>query len=385
MAGPETLGWVLGVSLAAALAIAAGLAVRIAAAVYLVGFGYLFVLEQANYLNHHYLMLLLAALLVVLPPVAGVRARAPRWAWWLVRGQLAVAVTSSGLAKCNSDWLCGWPLRLWLPPRLEALGVTSPPVVEGVVAVMTFGGLALTLAVVPALLWSATRRWAAPAWVGFHLLNAVLFDIGVFPWLMLASTSVLVLPDAWPARASAHPEANRPGHARGAGPRSRMSTPGLVALAVWLVTQALIPQRHWLTAGWVDWNEAGHRFAWRMKLRSKTVEIAYIVRDPTSTQQWRLDPRPFLTSRQARKLPTQPEMIRALAVHIAARAAAAGSAGLEVYADGQASLNGRPRQPLVDPSVNLAVAKAELPAGWILPLVGEPPGCWTDRGGRDGP
>lgn len=63
---------------------------------------------------------------------------------------------------------------------------------------------------------------------------------------------------------------------------------------------------------------------------------------------------------------TEPELILAFAHELARRT---GIPGVEVRADVQVSLNGRPFRPLIDPRVDLAAEEEGLgPKPWILPL-----------------
>ena len=66
---------------------------------------------------------------------------------------------------------------------------------------------------------------------------------------------------------------------------------------------------------------------------------------------------------------TRPEMIRQFAQHLASEVDTDGHGGVEVYAQAEASLNGREQQALIDPGVDLAREPLRLgPAPWILSL-----------------
>ena len=61
--------------------------------------------------------------------------------------------------------------------------------------VFSYGGLLFDLLIGFMLINRRTRLLALPLLLFFHLLNAFLFNIGVFPWLMIASTVVFFAPD----------------------------------------------------------------------------------------------------------------------------------------------------------------------------------------------
>ena len=61
----------------------------------------------------------------------------------------------------------------------------------------SYGGLLLDLLAVPLLLWRRTRLLTFVALILFHINNAYMFSIGIFPWLMIAATTIYFDP-AWP-------------------------------------------------------------------------------------------------------------------------------------------------------------------------------------------
>src|SRR5687767_11157820 len=102
----------------AATCIIIGFCYRTAAAVFFLGFTYVFLLDQARYLNHFYLICLISFLLVFLPANRAVSLDAllsrkirsdtvPAWALWVLRAQVGIAYFFGGIAKLNSDWLRG--------------------------------------------------------------------------------------------------------------------------------------------------------------------------------------------------------------------------------------------------------------------------------------
>jgi len=196
-----------------AACIALGACYRLAAGLFFLGFSYVFLLEQARYLNHLYLVCLLSFLLAIVPahralsfdawlrphPDSGV---VPVWALWLLRFQVAVPYVYGGIAKLNGDWLAGEPIRSWLVERSVDSALGAWLTQEWLVYSICYGGLLFDLAIVPLLLWRRTRAVALVAALAFHLTNAYLLTIGIFPWLMIAAT-LLFLPPDWPRRVGA--------------------------------------------------------------------------------------------------------------------------------------------------------------------------------------
>src|SRR6185295_9499382 len=97
---------------------------------------------------------------------------------------------------------------------------------------------------------------------------AVIFEIGIFPWLMLGALLIYFPPDLLRrfARAFMSPVEefldNEPRAAERSGYPSLSSSQKLVVclLAAYLVVQIILPLRHYLYPGNVSWTEEGHNF-----------------------------------------------------------------------------------------------------------------------------
>ena len=419
---PYTSLLVVGV-LAGGVSLALGLFTRASAALAAACFTWLFLIERTAYQNHYYLLVLVSWAAVCLPLGAAWSldnlrlsrpARpVPRWAVWLVRFQVGLPYLYGGIAKLHPGWLSGEPMggmlraKTWLAPLAPALpGGAWEAWFPALTAAFTFGGLLFDLLVVPGLLWRRTRPLAYAAAVAFHLTNATLFRIGVFPWFMIAATLVFFAPD-WPAKLL-RLRSPLGGYAP-PGPRVRRAI--LAALAVYAAVQATVPLRHHLYPGNVNWTEAGHPFSWHMMLRGKNsaVRLTAEFADGTALP---VDLRGYLTPGQAVKIGRDPDLVRRLAVRVrgdrlAIRSAlVAGPDGSpvlrrwaerpgprgELWGAGEpapapdvrspvavralvlTSYNDRRPQLLIDPAVDLSAATMPWwgPPEWILPLVERP-------------
>jgi len=359
-----------------ALCIAAGLFYRLATALFFLGFTYVFLLEQARYLNHFYLVCLFSGVLAVLPAhrafsfdatrrPALLSPFAPVWSLWLLRFQMGVVYVYGGLAKLNSDWLQGEPLRMWLARRFNYPLIGPYLTEEWVVWVFSYGGVLFDLAIVPLLLWRRTRLLAFVAAALFNLTNAWVFQIGIFPWLALGATIVLFSPRL------PHPNARAWGMGRLAPPLPRSSLRLAIAggFAGYLLLQCAVPLRHWFYSGDVHWTEEGHRFSWRMKLRDKQARLALFARDPDSGATWRVSLSPYMNAMQRDEATGRPDMILQLAHRVADDLRREGHPRIEVRARARVSLNGRTEQLLIDPAVDLAAQPRTLGhAPWITTL-----------------
>jgi hypothetical protein len=386
---------VLGV---AAACVMAGFLYRIAAPVFFLAFTYFFLLDQTRYLNHFYLVCLISFVMCFLPAERAFSVDAllrrkirsdvvPAWTLWLLRAQIGIPYFFGGIAKLNSDWIHGGePMRTWLRPMTGMPGFGAMFKTDLVVYGFVVGGLLLDLLVVPLILWRRTRLYAFGAAILFNLINMVIFDIGIFPWLMLGALLIFFPPDLMRRFARAFMSPGQPFEgetskeessvsnktdAERSYPLPSLATQKLVAglLAAYLVVQVVLPLRHYLYPGNVSWTEEGHNFSWHMKLRTKDGEAVFTVTHPTSGQTWTIKPEDYLKSHQLTKMITKPDLIVQFSHFLAEEKRREGYENVEVRARVLVSLNGREPQLLIDPNVDLAKEEMSvLPARWIVPL-----------------
>jgi len=367
----------------AALCLMLGVASRAAAATGALAFGYAHLCDKANYLNHYYLITLLLALFALLPADRELSLRVwlrpsqrcgqvRAWVLYLLRFQIGVVYLFGGLAKLNEDWLLhAEPLRIWLSANAELplLGrLLSQP---WSAFAFSWCGALFDLCIVPLLSFRATRAPAYALLLVFHALTALLFRIGMFPWLMIVSAPIFWSP-SWPRRLLAR----LPGWA-GLVPSGIAGAPlepmreSLVA--VYVAAQLLLPLRSAFYPGNTNWSEEGFRFAWKVMLIEKAGSLEFEVED-RSGRRYSVSPRQYLTPFQARMASTQPDMILELSHWIARDYGALNASPVRVYADCEVSFNGRLRRRLIDPTQDLARVHEGLAAKpWILPAPADAP------------
>jgi vitamin K-dependent gamma-carboxylase len=360
---------------------ASGLFYRVVAPALFLLFTYVQLVDVTNWLNHYYLVSLLLLLAAFMPlgragsvdallrPDTRLEAF-PAWCTQLLRFQVAVVYVNAGLAKLSSDWLLhAQPLNIWLSARtgVPLLGALFDE--RWVAYAFSWGGFLFDTSV-PFFL--SVRRTRLPAFivlVGFHTIVGVLFPIGMFPFIMVGAALVF-FPPSWPrvllrrrSVADAVPVvAARP---------NRLWT-GL-ALA-YCALQVLLPLRAHLYGGNVLWHEQGMRLGWRVMVREKNGSITYLVASKKAARTWYVEPRRYLTDRQARELQSQPDLVLQLAHHVAEDFRHRGYDDVEVKVEALVSLNGRPAAPMIDKNVDLARTADGLgKAHWILPAPEGPP------------
>lgn len=366
--------------------IALGRWYRSAIAVFFVLTTYVFLLDATFFQNHEYLISLLALLLFFIPADAmwsldtrrvssGASPTVPVWTVWILRFQVGVPYFFGGVAKLNPDWLAGEPLRTWLGRRTDVEPMASIMANSTFVWFAVFGAIVIDLLAVPLLSWRRTRLTTYGVLVGFHLVNAWTFGLYVFPWLMIAATTIFFAPD-WPLELIAR--WRRP-HRAAIDPAARESMPvagdGMAVtapwrarllagfLASWIVVQLVVPLRPLLIDSNPSWSEEGHQFSWHMMLRQKTGTVAFELSD--GRRRWSVDPRDHLSADQLPDVATQPAHLVQFAYHLSER-----FDGASVFAETSVSLNGRRPQQIVDPTLDLTTVPTMWfgRADWITPL-----------------
>ena len=274
---------------------------------------------------------------------------------------IAIAYFFGGIAKLNSDWLRGEPVRSWMYEGSMGRNLGPSFHNEASVYTLSYGGLLFDLLVVPLLICKKTRWFALFAAVFFHLSNARLFNIGVFPFLSIAMT-LLFLSPAWHRKVLRLRDTPRTGLDLKWGSQSVV----LAALCAYFASHLLLPFRHWLYPGNVHWTEEGHRYAWHMMLRTKSANAYFVVEDRRNRALWRVRPDSYLSRRQYRKMSVHPEMLLQFAHHLRYSWE---HDDVAVYAVSHVKLNDHPPALLVDPETDLSRETLTWRSSpWILPF-----------------
>jgi vitamin K-dependent gamma-carboxylase len=347
--------------------VAVGFLYRVSALLFFLSYAYFFLLDEGRYVNHTYLICLFSLLLIFLPANRALSIDAwlnpklrsettPAWTIWLLRVQMGVTYFFAGVAKLSPDWLRGEPMRTWL------VRGTNFPILgpffreEWAVYAASYGGLLLDLLIVPFLLWRRTRVAAFCVAVAFHLLNARLFSIGVFPWLAIAATA-LFFPPNWPRRIVSIFRRTIASSVENQG--DELPPPLKRRLVITLVTlyvaiQIFVPLRHFLYPGGIEWMYLEHHFSWQMMLRLLSMRDYFYVTDPNIGRTLQVSPREYLSKRQTLRMAWRPDMILQFARYLATVLPRAGPKPLKVEARVLVSVNGRKAQLFLDPNVDLA-------------------------------
>ena len=370
---------VFGLMILASIAITFGAYYRIATIAFFLCFTYVELIDITYYLNHYYFVSLVAFLLIFVPANRAfswdamrepqiAQLTTSRWSIDIFKLQIAIVYIYAGLAKINSDWLLSaLPLSIWLPAQ------TSVPLIGGLFKykltayLFSWLGMLFDTFIVFLLAIRRTKWWAYLAVVFFHTITGILFQIGVFPLVMIFAVT-LFFSDRFHENVINHVSRFLTGKnvfaaessfskKTAAASRSKSLYPLLI---LFFVFQILFPWRYLLYPGNVFWTEEGYRFAWRVMLMEKAGTATFYVKDGPSGREGAVVNSDFLNAHQEKQMAMQPDMILQYAHYLADHFREKGMEQPQVRAEVYVTLNARPSQLLIDPTVDLT----QIRDGW---------------------
>ena len=367
-----------------ALAIMLGLFYRPATILFFLSFSYVELIDKSNYLNHYYFVSIISLLLIFVPANRSFSLdvwrkpelaldKVPAWTINIFKFQLALVYFFAGLAKLNSDWLFrAMPLRIWLPAQSHAPLIGWLFNYKWSAYVFSWCGALYDLTVWFFLLYRPTRILAYLAVIAFHIMTAVLFQIGMFPYIMILATLIYFSPEF-------HENLlNRLrsllGYQKEAGQLLPSGNPlgrrlVLAFLIPFMAFQLLFPFRYLLYPGNLFWTEQGYRFSWRVMLMEKAGYAVFHVADSASDKAEQVRNYDYLTKNQEKMMSTQPDMILQFAHIIREDYKNKGYVDPVVTVESYVTLNGRRSKTLIDPTVNLSTVEHSIRhKSWIVPM-----------------
>lgn len=375
--------WLMGFC---ALAMMFGFFYRITSILFFLTFTYIELIDKTNYLNHYYFVSLISFLMVFLPahkyfsidvllrPSIKVE-KVSAWTINIIKFQLGIVYFYAGLAKLNYDWLVNsLPLKIWLPAK------TNTPLIgwlfnyKWTATLFSWCGALYDLTIPFLLLNKYTRLLAYGAVIVFHIITAMLFQIGMFPYIMILSTLIF-----FPAnfhqkfidflsfkdikkRDNTNNQINQT-------VRHISKRTGKYALLAYIIIQLFFPFRYLLYSGNLYWTEQGYRFSWRVMLMEKAGYIVFHIYDPVTGKVEQANNYTYLTKSQEKQMSTQPDMILQFAHFLKEKYQEKGFINPQITAESYVTLNGRRSKPFIDATINLVeIKEGWTHKYWVLPL-----------------
>ncbi len=335
-------------------------------------------MQKSAYNNHYYFLILLCLFMLVLPAHAYasfdskrwnsvISTTCPRWCINIFLIQLWIVYTFAAINKFYPGWLDGEFIQMNFASKSNYWLIGSMLQEKWLQQIIVYGGILFDGLIFYFLLYRKTRIPAFIISVFFHLFNSAVFQIGIFPYLMIGLMVFFFDPEA--VRKTFFKNKPIVNYASLGLPDINFGRIALSFLFVcYFAMQLYLPLRHHLYKGDVFYTEEGHRLAWRMMLRFKSGNIKYYVKSTEMDSTWTINPRDFLTSKQASSLPSKPDMIWQFARYLDKKYKKEGFGDVEVRAESYTRLNRGPLYKLVDDTFDLTSVRWQSlkHADWIL-------------------
>lgn len=275
-----------------------------------------YLMQKESYNNHYYLLLLISLLLWITPANKDISIDSlrkpsikssymPAWCRWIFIAQISIVYFYATLAKFYPGWLDASFTKTLFEAR------THYPIIGPLLFdkswfhfFIAYTGILFDALIIPLLLYKKTRQWALLASILFHLFNAVVLHIGIFPFFALSFVVFFYPADTirnlFLPRQKIHAETSN---------YEKKNNALLFLLGGYFIIQILLPLRHWIIKGDVLWTEEGHRLSWRMMLRQKSGELKYSIINKANGQTIDYDWTQDLTKKQLRFIQSRPDAI----------------------------------------------------------------------------
>ena len=358
------------------LCVMAGFYYRASLATFTILWTCVYWMQKSSYNNHYYFLILLCLFMLVVPAHAYasfdakrknsvVSTTCPKWCISIFIFQLWIVYTFAAIQKFYPGWLSGEFIQINFAGKTGYWLIGPALAKDWLQQMVIYGGIVFDGLIIYFLLYKRTRIPAFIISIAFHLFNSIVFQIGIFPYLMIGLAVFFFEPEV--IRKIFFK--NKPIVKYDAFPLPSIGSRSIATcflMIAYFSLQFYLPLRHHLYKGDVFYTEEGHRLAWRMMLRYKSGSISYQITSSDST--WVVQPKTFLTSKQSAALPGKPDMVWQFAQYLDKKYKKQGLGDVEVRADGYARLNNQPGFKLIDKNVDLSSVKWQSlkHADWIL-------------------
>ncbi|MBX7226472.1 MAG: HTTM domain-containing protein [Chitinophagales bacterium] len=353
--------------------------------IYFILYLYFFLLDSSYYNNHYYFILLLLAILFFSKAGNWVSLQfflkerkwintepVPYWNVFLIRYQVFLVYFIAGIVKLNADWMTTNTMRAVFATSIEYKDQLYGS--EFMIYFLTLSGLVFDLSVGFLLLYPFTRILMIPAILVFHMMNAATLNIGVFPYLMAGSTMIFFRTDLIQYWKSAYRDFVQNKQEKPISffhkkigirtspflSRQPFQRSTYTLILIFIILQAILPFRHFLIPGNVDWTGEGGHFAWRMKIGLKKPSSfdLFVYNKKTHLEYKKVDV--FMNTNQFTHLILRPVRVLQLADYLGnkvSREYKVPKEELDIRVRSFVSMNGHPDAPLFDSTINLLEVK----------------------------
>lgn len=351
---------VFAIGLVASVLVFLGYYYWVAISVLAVVYVYQFLIDQTYFNNHYYFYLLVNFFLVAVPTnkyysIDSLQKRAEgikeeRWMLLLFQLQICIVYFYGGLSKLsNPEWLNTLATQSLYALAFKKYAIdVSDSTLEYTGYFIAYGGMFFDL-LVPFGLMSRNKLFKGLAVSGavfFNLSNVFAFNIGSFPFSMLASLVIFL----W------YPNPDTEEEVLDTNQIKRKLVVGV--LSTYFLVQLILPFRHFLIDGNVFWTAEAKMWSWHMMSGQTEVNATFYIdefdEEGALVEAHEIEPSKFLNVSQMRNLGKYPYCIPQFARFIKREAKLAGMTDVKVYADVIVMRNNKTPRFIVDPNTELS-------------------------------
>ncbi|MGK0363551.1 MAG: hypothetical protein ACI85O_000598 [Saprospiraceae bacterium] len=388
MPGETAIYGLFALVIISALGITFGLFYRLSAVLFFLSFTWTQLIDGTNYLNHYYLVCLLGFLMIFIPAHRSHSldvlrkpslklSKVPAWCINILIFQLCCVYFFAGLAKINYEWIFrAMPMTIWLPERVDTPLLGYFFRFKWVAFAFSWAGAVYDLTIWAFLLNRKTRTIAYIFVVIFHILTKVLFNIGLFPVIMIFGTLIFFSPEwhekLWNKLSKRRKEEESTTIENYVKVKHEESSPkwglGGALITLFILFQLLFPLRHLLYSGNILWTEEAYRFSWRVMLVEKSGNATFYIKDSASPKKQEIVNGSHLTFYQEKQMAIQPDFILQYAHFLKKKYETQhGFKDAIVTVESYVAMNGRSSRQFIDSTVNLSKIKDTFaPRKWVF-------------------
>lgn len=377
-----------GIMAVSALCIMLGAFYKITSTLFFLSFTYVELIDKTNYLNHYYFISIVSFLMILLPAsnyfsvdtYYNFKKRIthiPRVFVITIQFQLAIVYFFAGLAKLNYDWLIeAQPLKIWLQAHTNTPLIGSLLDKTWIAYLFSWFGAFYDLSIPFFLSFKKTRGIAYFFVILFHVLTRILFQIGMFPYIMILATLIffsenfhLKILNIINSILSKFRK-NKTENIDNKFVFNKKMKPLLITfLCIYFTFQLLFPFRYLCYPGKLFWTEQGYRFSWRVMLMEKGGKTFFYVTDLDTGRTGETMMDNDLTVNQEKMMSTQPDMIIQYAKFLKEKYIQQGIKNPKITAECYVTLNGSGSRLFINKYVDLTkVEDGFHHKWWILPF-----------------
>ncbi|VXB38811.1 conserved membrane hypothetical protein [Flavobacterium sp. 9AF] len=318
-------------------------------------------MQKTSYNNHYYLLMIISFMMIFLPSnhyksldvklgYLSEKQTIPYWIYLIFIIQISIVYFYASLAKIYPDWLDGTFTKNLLQGATNRTFFLKLFAEKWFYLFIAYAGILYDLLIIPFLLFKKTRNIALIASLVFHLFNAVVLQIGIFPFFALSFA--LFFYEPYKIRKLFLRNNTTTTFSENYDYRNKRLF--FFFFLPFLCLQLLLPLRHYFIKGDVLWTEEGHRLSWRMMLRERSGNISFKIINNTTKETTLYNYHKNLTHKQAAQLPTKPDFIWQYCQKIKEEYH---DKNISIYITCSNSINRKSYHPLIKPEYDMAKAK----------------------------